>query len=220
MEIGDFVIVLEKTTTLKQGDEKQIIDFLCGDKNKIVLDGIIPGGWIEPRKLVKKIDISNLRIKKAIELVKQKGICFYAEMYLNQSVKDILGKDLSELEIRQIGKRLVTKNGNGFAITEDLYTDLKYEELDIFITTNPENIGYMRSSMKSDKSAILGKKLSDLRKNFNSQSDDDVAKLSCEISNNGGYIRHGEFSLMTNSFKITKSSEYELQTAVSVSSPL
>lgn len=219
MEIGDTVIVIEKTTTLEQGEEKAIVGFLCDDRNKIVLEGIIPGGWIEPRKLTKKIDISKLRMKKAIELFAQRGTTFFNDMFLSNSVKDILGKNLDDLDIKQSIKKLVTKNGNGIMLSEDLYTDSKYEELEIIIVKDPVFVGYSRSNSKADKTPILGKRLSDLRKNFNSQKEDDVVKLSCEFSNNGGHIKFGEFAFFPESLKVIKSSEYEIQTPVTVSIP-
>lgn len=220
MEIGDFVIILEKTTTLMEGEERKITGFLCDDRNKIIIEGIIPGGWIEPRKLVKKIDFTKFRIKKAIELFKQKGTMFFNDMYLSQSIKDAMGKELSKLEIKQIGKKLVTKNGGGIILSEEIYTDSKYEELEIVITKDPLLIDYYRQGAKSEKSSILGKKFSELRKSFNSQREDDVVKLSCEFANNGGHIKIGDFMIYSHSLQVIKSSQYEEQTPVTVSSPL
>jgi hypothetical protein len=94
---GDKVIILKKTNTHVPGDEAQILGFVEGDKNRIIIDGIFPGGWISRVNVKKKIDPSQYRLLTLDELVYMTTFDFVIQS--SHYSLDQLGKPLSEIEI-------------------------------------------------------------------------------------------------------------------------
>lgn len=105
---GDKIIIINDTQSFKKETEKEIIDFIDNDKDKILVEGLLPGGWLKSVNVIKLIDYKTLRVKSIMELLQQ-----FEDKYvtlagiLKEVAKyDIFGKRLEELEIKQTGSKI------------------------------------------------------------------------------------------------------------------
>lgn len=217
IEIGDTVIIVKDTTTLKEGEEKKVTGFVCEDKNKIVVEGIIPGGWIDVKKMVKKVDLSRYRTKKAIELMKEYGLDFYTRLYLNSTNSKIFGKTFDELGVVQYSSSLKCIKLKGVQLSDFMYTDKPYEQIEIIVLSEKDIPGN-QSNNKIEKSKIANKKLSEVLKKFNEEDDESVLNLSLLFCNDG-QINVSGYYLVNTSIKIVKKTQNE-ETNLVVVNPL
>jgi len=202
IEIGDWIVVTQSTTTFKKGDERLVIGFLCDDKNKIIIEGTLPGGWVDYTKLCKKIDFSKTRIKKGIELIEEYGIQFMSSHFFSKSIAGYLGRNLIDLSVKQAGKDIVVDEST--IIASRLLTTKPYEPKILLITSDPKKI---EAQNNEEKQKILGRKFSDFSR-CNEENENSMVTLSCTFSANG-YIKVGNSLLTGEPFKVVKKSDYE-----------
>lgn len=130
IEVGDIIIIKNDTTTLKSTEERVVLSFLCDDKDKLVVEGILPGGWISKRNVMKKIDLTPFRFKTHIELIKEFGFNWTDSISFSRKMCFIFGKKLSEFKIKQsIFGLSINLSGKfeGSTIGSALYTDRPIE---------------------------------------------------------------------------------------------
>lgn len=111
LKIGDVIIITQETNCMKVNTEKQITGFVCDDPDKIIVEGIFPGGWISKSKITRKILIEELRLATILELVYEHGTLRNAvEKKSPKWLIEKSGTPLSELEVHQKGANLYYKN--------------------------------------------------------------------------------------------------------------
>ena len=223
IEVGDTVMITEPTSSLKVGDERKVTGFVCDDKNKIIVEGTLPGGWVEPRKIVKKIDFSKIRVKHAVEFIKEYGLDFIAKINFFDKLPNIMGRMLDTIDVQQKGKVIVYNEGFDWGLHDDMVTEQPYEPLEILVTRDLSQINYYRDTVKEDRSTIAGKRLLEVmgyRKNIE-DANGYLVNLSKKIHRDG-FIKVGPFALNKNGINVVKKSEYEskkMEVAV-INSPL
>lgn len=210
INIGDTVIVIKPTTSLEDGAERVVLDFLCDDKNKIVVEGVIPGGWLDATKVVKKINISKLRIKKVIEIIEERGLCFPNHIIFHEHMKSITGKNLSDLSTYQRGKNIyVGQYPKGKLLDSQFISDKEYEPIELRIASNPTNTSPIKRNASADGLLkILGKSLIEL---MNIKPEEEEQKLIGLVFEyiNSGRIKVGEFFVGEGDIKVIKTKNNE-----------
>jgi hypothetical protein len=78
-EIGDEVVLKSSTTSLDKGHKGKILDFYDDGRKKLVVEGVIPGGWIDSTKVFKLLDPTKYRVKTLCELIRDIGITFFSD---------------------------------------------------------------------------------------------------------------------------------------------
>lgn len=67
VEIGSKIVLINPTNSFSSGTTLEVIEFLDGDPNKIIVKGLLPGGWIKTNS-VKRI-MKKLRNKTLLEII-------------------------------------------------------------------------------------------------------------------------------------------------------
>jgi hypothetical protein len=73
VEIGDEIFLLKNTQSLKEGEIKKITGFVNNDKSKILVEGILPGGWINICNVTILKNPENFRFRTLGELMFNNG---------------------------------------------------------------------------------------------------------------------------------------------------
>lgn len=135
ISVGDIVILQAPTTTLIEGDERKVIGFVCEDKTKLVLEGILPGSWVHSNKVVKKKDLSNLRFKTIFELIGEYGIGFLHRIECPKWIVTYLGKNLSDIGVSQEGVVFIINTPKKYYLSQELLTEIDKQQdcVQIFI---------------------------------------------------------------------------------------
>lgn len=205
---GEKVILNKETISLRKGTKTVIKGFINDDKNKIVIEGIIPGGWVTSTSLTKIIDIEKYRIKKAIELLKDFGPNFMYNFGLDYSKHDILGKDLSEFKVSQEGSELVLLTPSAAILYRNMYTDKAYEPLEMYIE-NEKAIKLFNSGNEGiEVTQIANRNYREIKKGFDPDNEKSVTGF-CQEYCRKGYVRIGQLLLDMSVFKIIKKESNE-----------
>lgn len=137
LNIGDKIILIQDTTSLKEGDVREILAFLHDDKSKIIVDGVISGGWLSSDKVEKVVDVTKIRFMTCLEIMAKEGITGVVgasggiKQYAN-----ILGKTLSEIGATIKGG-VVRVPIEAFKFTKDEQRNYnKYWNIDADMTKN------------------------------------------------------------------------------------
>lgn len=192
LNTGDKVILIKNTTSLRKGQLTEIREV---NGERIIVDGILPGGWIKPDCIVKAIDVNKTRLKEAIELANEFGYKFIELFDIPNNYIDALGKNLSEFEVRQELDSLIIRDKQKlrgpWLVSSKMYTEELYEPLDIYIRGNCVNI--MSSSINcNDKYVEEYKSISNMplskTRSFDPKNSSHVFGI-CSSFNEAGYIR-------------------------------
>lgn len=184
--IGDEVIVNHDTTSIDAGSIRTILAFLNGDPNKIVLEGVISGGWITVDKLTKSINLEKTRVKTCLEIMYESGV--YEPFRTVGGMKEyyyIFGRKLSEIGVKQMSDKLLIKGKDGSNFRIPSYAicdaDKKVEEYDIIVSK------YILSASRikaPDDATPPPASLFEAGKNYN-KSEKSLIELSQKMSDYG-----------------------------------
>lgn len=136
LEKGDRIILLRGIQSIKENEKVTIKEFLDDNNEKIVVDGLLPGGWIDSSKVMKIRETKNFRTKSLLEIMYEYGSSLSgAGMDLKLLKLDVFGKPLNEIEdIQEIGKNFAIKSKfYKFLIHENLITDVSEPIINISI---------------------------------------------------------------------------------------
>lgn len=190
---GDKVLILNKTNSFEANQEVTIMDFMCDDPNRIIAEGVSPGGWISSYNVYKKINIDGLRFKNIYDMMFEFGLSIIIN--LPDYMFNMLGKPLKDFKIWQIGKSLMVNNPKGTASKIDISYTEDGERTVIrnlkLCMANREYIAVNVGTSHAPTLALADKFLSDF-----STWEDDVDKLSDLIT---------RFKKVSSGFTITDS---------------
>lgn len=97
-EIGDEVVLKSATTSLDKGYRAKIIDFYDDKQKKLVIEGLIPGGWVDSSKVFKLLDHTKYRVKTLSEFIRDMTTRFYNEFRKpDKVIFTMFGKSLSDI---------------------------------------------------------------------------------------------------------------------------
>lgn len=134
LQIGDRIVILKNIESIKINTEKEIIGFLDDDKGKIIVEGLLPGGWINNEHVHKIKDLHEWRVKTLLEIVREKGFVNFILADKKLISSNIFGKSLVEIKARQIGLGVYYRY-------PDKITEFEiYDELLTQISNIPENL--------------------------------------------------------------------------------
>lgn len=205
---GDEVIMAKETTSLKKGVKTKVKGFVDGDERKLIVEGVIPGGWIRPENVIKVINLEKYRMKKAIELVRDFGFKFTDMFDLNHALYFMFGKKLSDLQVIQQSDTLLMTEPQHFYISSELYTDQPYEPLDLKILNKEAIKPYSNGLATQEIEEILGKSYSEINKDFDPDNDKAIMIL-CKEFEKKSYLKNKQTALMKEAFKVVKKQDNE-----------
>lgn len=210
---GDKVILNKETTSLKKGHPTIVKGFIDDNKERIIVEGLMPGGWINSKSLIRMIETEKYRIKKAIELLSEFGPSFMQTFGYNDNDIHILGKELSELNVRQHDNEVIVDAPHEIYLNPSVYTDKKYEPLEIYVGSEREikgiNLGYTGIEITQ----VVDKNYRDIRKGFDPDNSKSVVEF-CKEYMRKGYIKIGQILLTIETFRIIKKETNEELQAV------
>lgn len=185
LNIGDKIKILSDSNSIKKGKETEIKGFLGDNPNKIIVEDIQPAGWINKKRVIKLINLSDYRLPTLMEYIFSNGIIYFSSsMHLHmESAKEMkwgFKLDFLKDNIKQnhIGISYI-KNFTGTIYKRDLKkVDDPFKEFDFFIITKKEAeeiIGTGHSYMELLKD-YFGKSLKEVY-NYNINNNNDILKI-------------------------------------------
>lgn len=171
LKVGDKILITRDTQSLKQGDKKEILSFLNDDPNKIIVEGIIPGGWLKSSFVSKLVDLSEFRFKTFSELVLIHGLDIFNKISLPNFIINMLGRPVECQEILNEEDRFIfiINNDRQHTVYPDMLEkkDIPFQE--VLITLKDQNtveerlitLGYHVSSLDRYK-AFYNKDIVDI----------------------------------------------------------
>lgn len=206
--IGDNVILTHNTTSLEKGNKAKIIAFLNNDPSKPVINGVIPGGWINPNKLTKQIDLSQHRIKKAIELFEEFGAAYLSIFGLSKK-SNYYNKTLEEIGCIQEGSTIL-KPGEAH-IDGGLFTNKTYDPIIIIIIDGK----YICSQITGKEQANFnGKVLKEILPGFNEEDDEYISNICMKLLKNNDSFLQNSYIIHKRALQFIKLKDYEKQVPV------
>lgn len=202
--IGDPVILTSNTTSLKRGEKATILSFVEDDPNKPVIKGIIPGGWINPSKLCKQIDLKKNRVKSAIAIFAKESTSFLS---ICGAYTNIFGKTLEEIEAIQIDSEIVYKKKN-IIINKSHYTSEEIEPMVIVIVADNYVIKIVNTEKLPPKN-IGGKLLREFYKKLDEDDDQSVIAMFNDALASGCIPFDRYYGITFDGIKIITKKEYE-----------
>lgn len=138
MNIGEEATINRNTNSFKMGQKIIIKDFLNGDPDKILTDGVTPGGWIKSSDLIRRIDAKKYRLKTYLECCFDFGMDWWKSRLIDKYVFTKLGMNLAELEYK------LTKEGS-------IYIRKDYFVPGIYFTYQDTPIRNLEVRVRTDK---------------------------------------------------------------------
>lgn len=203
-EIGDEVIFRESTISIKKGGTAKITGFKDDEKTKIIVDGILPGGWIDFTKLIKLIKIEGYRLKTLVEIVYELGITSLPIYGIDASISPLFGRTLEELGVKQNEGSLYISSPKMWVIDPKFYTKEPEHNYEIYFDEarlKERFAGDKKNKARKDISFYKGKKLSEVSK-FNTNNT--MIMMMCDEFNNKGYIVIDRYAIDHMGIKIIK----------------
>lgn len=103
VEIGSEIELTRNYNSLKALTKYKLIGFMNDDTSKLILEGCIPGGWVNVNHVHKDIDYNNLRFITIDELIECFGQQFFTMTMMNTSFLKILGYPVDHLRLHSNG---------------------------------------------------------------------------------------------------------------------
>jgi len=170
VEVGDEVLIEKDTQSIKGGTIKKVTGFLHDDKNKIIVEGLLPAGWIDINKVIKLMNPKDYRLKTLLEFIKSFGIDFYQILGIgNKNIGEIqYGRPLDTLPItRQKSSLVYTIKNLTIYLNEDFLEPVgkEPEDLDLYIISKVDMRRIVSEDNEYYKGFVehAGKKLSELK---------------------------------------------------------